>query len=313
MTRPAPQAALPDALAFRAAGRSAGLARPWAAVAADYWSLTKPRITVFNLVTAFTALWLATGGRPEARLVAVALAGTALSVASGCVLNNWLERDRDRLMACTRGRALPAGRVAPGSALAFGCGLGVAGVGLLAAAANPKSAFVAAFGIAYYAGVYTALKARTAWNTVAGGVAGSVPPLIAWAAATGGLAGPGWIVAALVFLWQPVHFWALSLSHVEDYRRAGVRMLPVTHGEPATRRSIVTWAVLLVAATLAAYGLGLAGPVYLGGAALLGAGLLGLAWTNLAAPGPAAARRLFHASNAYLALLFLLLVLDCRC
>ena len=283
---------------------------------ADYWSLTKPRITLLNLLTTFAASWLASGGRASAAQVGWTLLGTALAVASGAVLNCWVERDRDRLMERTSRRPLPAGRIAPANALLFGLLLGVAGTVVLALKLNLVSAAVAAGGIVFYAGIYTALlKPRTHWNTVLGGIAGSVPPLIGWTAVTGGLDPVGLAVAGIVFLWQPVHFWALALGCRDDYARAGIKMLPVTHGPEATSRQILLYTLLLVAASVWLAWLGAAGPYYLAVALIYGAFLLLLAVQNLAAAGAdlRVAWRLFHGSNAYLALLFLLLVLDCRC
>ena len=307
------QWAAPGASPAPAAGtRGASTGGPtWSVVVSDYLNLTKPRITLLNLVTTFAALWSASGGRPGWQLAAATLAGTALAVAAGGVLNCWVERERDGLMERTRRRPLPAGRLQPEAALRFGLVLAVAGVAVLALWTTPLAAAIAGGGILFYAWVYTALlKPRTHWNTVLGGLAGSVPPLIGWSAVTGGLNAQALAVTALVFAWQPVHFWALALLHTDDYRRAGIKMLPVTHGPAATRRQILLWTVLLLGASIAVYALDLAGYVYLAGALGFGAWLLVLAVRNLRDEGLATAARLFHTSNGYLALLYLLLILD---
>ncbi|HEX6988982.1 MAG TPA: UbiA family prenyltransferase, partial [Bacillota bacterium] len=160
-------------------------------------------------------------------------------------------------------------------------------------------------------GFYTAvLKTRTHWNTVLGSVAGAVPPLIGWTAATGRLDAAGLVVAAVVFAWQPVHFWALALKYTDDYRRAGIKMLPVTHGAAVTRRPILVWTVGMVAASLLVHRLGMGGPVYLAVAAAGGALMLWTAVDTLREQGTRAAWRLFHWSNLYLGVLYLLMILD---
>lgn len=279
---------------------------------ADLYALTKPRITYLNTITAFAALWVATGGQPTWAMLIAALFGTAFSVASGGVLNSWVERDRDRLMKRTAKRPLPAGRVDPRLALRFGIGLGVAGVTVLAALASWLSAAIALFGIVFYVVIYTAwLKGSTHWNTVLGSVAGSIPPLIGWTVGSGALTIGGLVIAGIVFLWQSPHFWALSLSYEEDYRNAGIKMLPVTHGQRVTKQHIMAYNVMFVAATAVAYALGLAGVVYLIVSMLLGGVLLVYSYRNLRAPDLAYARPVFHFSNLYLAAIFLLLIFDC--
>lgn len=280
----------------------------------DYVELTKPRITILNMITTLAALWIAAAGRPGWGLALATLLGSALSVASGAVLNCWVERDRDLLMERTRDRALPAGRVPPANALIFGIVLGVAGVALLAMATTGAAAAIALGGIIFYAGIYTAwLKPTTHWNTVLGSISGSIPPLIGWTAVTGSLNLEGLAIAALVFIWQPVHFWALAMMYADDYRRAGIKMLPVTHGFAVTRRHILKWSIFLVAASLSIYFLDLAGTFYLVTALGFGAYILVQSVKNLRDTGIREATKLFHASNLYLALLFVLLIIDCGC
>ncbi|MFO7246155.1 MAG: heme o synthase [Thermaerobacter sp.] len=298
----------------RPAAAGAALDRParsWRDVAADYLNLTKPRITLLNLITAFAALWLAARGRPEPATAAAAMVGTALSVASGAVLNCWVERERDGLMSRTSHRPLPAGRLPAQGALWFGVALGLVGVPVLWRWTTPLAAAIAAFGIVFYAGVYTALlKTRTHRNTELGAIAGAVPPLIGWTAVTGRLDLGALLVAGVVFAWQPVHFWALALKYTDDYRRAGIKMLPVTHGDRVTRRQILIWTVLMIAVSVALYPMGLGGVVYLAVAAAGGAVMLATAVQTLREEGTSAAWRLFHWSNLYLGVLYLLMIID---
>lgn len=303
-TRPAEAGAIhPPATARQGAGLRA--------VLADYLNLAKPRITLLNLITTFAALWLAARGRPGAGLLAATLVGTALSVGAGAVFNCWIERDRDGLMSRTRHRPLPAGRLPAAAAWRFGLLLAVAGLLVLGVWTTPLATGIAAGGIVFYAGIYTALlKTRTHWNTVLGAFAGAVPPLIGWTAVTGRLDLGALAVAGVVFAWQPVHFWALALKYTDDYRSAGIKMLPVTHGAQATRRQILVWTVLLLASSLLVYTLRLGGAVYLVAAVAGGALMLWAALQNLRDDGTQAASRLFHGSNIYLGVLYLLMIFD---
>ncbi|REJ32216.1 MAG: protoheme IX farnesyltransferase [Bacillota bacterium] len=214
-------------------------------------------------------------------------------------------------MSRTSHRPLPAGRLPAQGALWFGVALGLVGVPVLWRWTTPLAAAIAAFGIVFYAGVYTALlKTRTHRNTELGAIAGAVPPLIGWTAVTGRLDLGALLVAGVVFAWQPVHFWALALKYTDDYRRAGIKMLPVTHGDRVTRRQILIWTVLMIAVSVALYPMGLGGVVYLAVAAAGGAVMLATAVQTLREEGTSAAWRLFHWSNLYLGVLYLLMIID---
>ena len=285
------------------AAREAGL---------DAWiELTKPRIVSLVLCTGLPPLLLAAGRVPPARLLWGTLAGIALSAASAASFNHYFDRDVDALMRRTRTRPLPSGRLPASAATSLGFVLaGLAWVTLLVSA-NLLAAVLAMLSIAYYALLYTVwLKRRTPENIVIGGGAGASAPLIAWAAATGRVELPAVLLAAIVFLWTPPHFWALSLYRRDDYARAGIPMLPVTHGEAETRRRILLYTLVLVPVTLAVAPLARLGPVYWASAAALGALFVaGAERLRRRATVPDAVA-LFRYSILYLFALFLMMAVD---
>jgi protoheme IX farnesyltransferase len=237
-----------------------------------YVRLTKPRIVVLLLITTVPAMILAAGGLPPLWLVAATLAGGAVAAGSANAINMYLDRDIDEVMRRTRRRPLPAHTITPERALRFGFVLGAMSFYFLAIVVNVLAASLALAAIAFYIFVYTMwLKRTTAQNIVIGGAAGAAPALVGWAAVTGGLAAPAWVLFAIVFLWTPPHFWALSMRFSGDYAAAGVPMLPVVRGADETRRQILLYAVVLVAATLLLVPIGHMGPVYLTSAVALGA------------------------------------------
>lgn len=279
----------------------------------DYYQLTKPRIVLLILITTAATMSLAAGGLPEPSLLLWTLLGTGLAAAGGGVLNCYVDRDLDRLMERTRNRPLPAGRVAPGAALAYGLVLSVLGPAVVAWRVNALAAALALGAVLYYVLVYSVwLKRRTPQNVVIGGAAGAAGPLIGWAAATGRVDLPAWVLFLVIFLWTPPHFWALSLFAQEDYRRAGLPMLPVVRGEGETRRQIALYALALVPVTLSLTPLGVTGPLYLAAAVLLGGAFAWLALQLWRRPRKGLDRRLFAYSIAYLALLFAAVVGDAR-
>jgi len=272
----------------------------------DYLNLTKPRITLLVLITAFAGMWLAAHGLPSPELLVATLAGIGLAASSSSTLNNYIDREVDKRMARTRDRALPARRLQPEHALAWGIILGLASFALLATTVNGISAFLAVGTILFYVGIYTIwLKRTTPLCTSIGGIAGALPPLIGWTAVTGQFDLVPLALVAILFLWQPPHFWALALMRVEEYRAAGFPMLPVVGGEGITKRQMALYTVALVGASLWPYFLGVVGPLYLGIAALLGAGYLALTAKFIAQPiTEKSAKQLFLYSVCYLALLF---------
>lgn len=274
--------------------------------------LTKPSIISLVLFTGLPALLLAAGpGWPEARVFWGALVGIILSAASAASFNHYFDRDVDALMRRTQLRPLPSGTLPPVAALGLGFALAAAAWGVLMATTNLLASVVAMVNIFYYAVVYTVwLKRRTPQNIVIGGGAGASAPLIAWAAVTGRLDPPAWMLAAIIFLWTPPHFWALSLYRRDDYARAGIPMLPVTHGEAETRRQILGYTLVLVPVTLAVAPLTGLTLIYLVPAALLGAAFVALAVRLHRKPTTAHAMQLFRYSIVYLFALYLMMTVD---
>jgi len=273
--------------------------------------LTKPRIVSLVLFTGLPALLLAAHGWPAARVAWGALAGIALSAASAASFNHYFDRDIDALMRRTRMRPIPSGALPPIAAVLLGLALGAVALGLLLATTNLLAAGLALASILYYALFYTVwLKRRTPMNIVIGGGAGASAPLIAWAAVTGTVAVPAILLASIIFLWTPPHFWSLSLYRRDDYERAGIPMLPVTHGEAETRRQILLYAIVLVASTLSVAPLAGLGPLYVASASVLGVVFVAGAERLRRRPSVPNAQSLFRYSIAYLFLLFLMMSLD---
>jgi protoheme IX farnesyltransferase len=285
--------------------------RAAAAVLRDYVALTKPRIIALLLVTTVATMFAADPSGPAAATVLWTMLGGYLAAGGAGAINHYVDRDRDARMARTRGRPLVAGRIEPLHGLVFGVALGVLATVQLALTVNALAAALALCGLLGYVFVYTIwLKPLTPQNIVIGGAAGAVPPLVGWAAATGGLAPEALYPFGIVFLWTPPHFWALSLLIKEDYARTGVPMLPVVRGEATTRRQILVYTVVLVAFTLLPVASGFLGAIYAVTAAALGAAFTGLAVVLLRSRSRRAALRLYLSSLAYLALLFCAMAID---
>src|SRR5205814_2043255 len=210
------------------------------------------------------AMILAAGELPSIRLIAEVLVGGTLAAGGANTLNCWIERDRDQLMRRTRGRPLPTGQLPPTRALVFGLLLEAAAFALLWATVNLLSAALAVSAMLFYVFVYTIwLKPRSPQNIVIGGAAGAVPVVVGWAAVTGRVGAPAWVLFAIVFCWTPPHFWALSLRYFDDYRTAGFPMLPVARGVAAAVRQIVAYSVLVVGVTLVLFDVADVGVLYL--------------------------------------------------
>ena len=273
------------------------------ALAADYASLTKPRILLLLLITELGAMIAAARGWPGTSLTLAALAGGAFSAGGAAAVNCWFDRDIDAVMARTCTRPVPSGRIKPANALGFGVGLSALGVVLLALATNLLAAALALAGGLFYIFVYTIwLKRSTRQNIVIGGAAGAFPPLVGWAVVTGTVTPPALALFAVIFFWTPPHFWSLALLLRRQYRDVGVPMLPVVSSDLETRRSIVIYAVVLLGVSLLP-GIWL-GPLYTLGAAGLGGAFVWMAIRGLTSEGLGWASRLFHFSLAYLAVLF---------
>jgi protoheme IX farnesyltransferase len=293
--------------------RSSGVPTRGRAVRA-YVALTKPRIIELLLVTTVPSMVLAERGVPSLLLVLTTLVGGTLAAGSANTLNCYFDRDIDAKMHRTRRRPLatpdPAYVVTPQRSLLFAVVLAVVDTAVLGLGVNWLAAALADAAIVFYIVVYTlALKRRTASNIVIGGAAGSFPALVGWAAVTGGIGLPAVLLAAIVFVWTPPHFWALAMRYREDYARAGVPMLPVVAGPDVVTRKILVyaWATVATSLTLTLY----AGPVYgvcavgLGGWLLSSAHRLRFEVNSGRTPRPMA---LFHVTNSYLALLFVAVV-----
>jgi protoheme IX farnesyltransferase len=277
----------------------------------DYLALTKPGITLFVTLTSLVGFVLASPGGPRAARLAGVLAGTALVAGGAAVLNMVLERGLDARMQRTRGRPLPAGRVSPGRALAFGGALSVAGWAGLVSFGGPASAGVSFLTWALYLFFYTPLKPRTALATLVGAVPGALPPLIGWLAARPEL-GPGaFALFAIQFLWQIPHFLAVAWMYRDDYAAGGLPMLPVLDGAVTARQAVATSTALLFI-SLTPLAARLAGPLYAACALAAGTALLATAIALLVSRTRIAARRLFFASLAYLPVVCLGLLLDRR-
>ena len=284
-------------------------------VIADYSAISKPRILLLLLMVAWAAMFVAAGGAPGWKpFVAVTLGGAFSTAASGA-FNNVLERRRDARMGRTANRPVASGRISPAAATVYASVMALLSIAALALPGYTLAAELTAAAIAYYVLVYTvALKPATPHNIVIGGFAGSFPALIGWAAATGSLgwpaAVPALVLALLVFLWTPAHFWSLALLYKDDYAAAEYPMMPNVKGERSTRLQIFAYAWLTALCSLALLASGRAGWVYLAAALGLGALLVGRSWKLLADHSPKAYRSFFLFTIQYLGFLLLALMAD---
>ncbi len=280
-------------------------------VLADYTALTKPKVQSLLLLTTVTTMYVA--GHPSPWTVLLTLTGGYLSAGGAGAVNHYWDRDIDAQMKRTATRPIPAGRIAPGAALAFGLVLAAASFALLSLTVNLLAASLALSGFVGYVGVYTIwLKRRTPQNIVIGGAAGAVPPLVAWAATTGSLSWTAVYLFAIVFYWTPPHFWALSLLMKDEYAKVGVPMMPVVRGEAETRRQILLYSLLLYAVTQLPFCAGGFGTIYLVASMVLGGLFIAAAVRLYRRADRGAALRLYLYSLAYLALLFGAMVLDAQ-
>jgi len=281
------------------------------ATASDLMALAKPRITALVVFTTAIGLWLAPHGlRPLT--IALTLVGTVLIVAAANVLNMYLERDTDALMARTMNRPLPAHRMDPGVALRFGVALAAVSGPLLTFAVGALPGLLASIALVSYVLLYTPMKRQTATSLLVGALPGAIPPLIGWTAATERLDLPGVLLFAVMFLWQVPHFLAITLFRKEEYARAGLVVQPnEPGGEREARANIVRYTVALVAVSLLFVPLGVGRGAYLAVALMIGAVFLGYAIAGLRqGAGRRWARNLFLLSLLYLPVLFGALVID---
>jgi protoheme IX farnesyltransferase len=280
-------------------------------VVADYFELTKPKVQTLLLFTTVTAMEIA--GTPPAWKIAVTCLGGYLSAGGAGAVNHYYDRDIDAKMKRTASRPIPAGRIAPRSALIFGLVLATVSFVLLASAVNLLAASLALAGFVGYVGVYTIwLKRRTPQNIVIGGAAGAVPPLVGWAATRGSVSWTAVYLFAIVFYWTPPHFWALSLLMKDEYAKVAVPMMPVVRGERETRRQILLYTLLLYAISQLPFCAGAFGATYLIFSIPLGLAFIAGAVWLYRRPSRRAALRLYLFSLAYLALLFGAMVADLK-
>jgi protoheme IX farnesyltransferase len=276
---------------------------------AAYVALTKPRIIELLLITTVPAMVLAAGRWPGTWLVVATLIGGSLSAGGANALNMYYDRDIDEVMRRTRARPLARHEVAPRNALVFGVVLGVAGFAWLWVFTTLLAAALATAALLFYVLVYTmALKRSTVQNIVIGGAAGAAPTLVGWAAVSGTVGVPAWVLFLIVFYWTPPHFWALALRYKDDYAAAGVPMLPVVAGVEATTRRMLLYTGLMVGVSLLLVPLGGMSWIYLGAALGLGGWFLWDTWRVV--NHPEQALRLFTTSTIYLSALFAAVMLD---
>jgi len=272
-------------------------------------------VVALIVFTALVGMFLAVPGLPPLRESVAGLLGIWLAASSAAAVNHLIDRRIDTLMARTVHRPLPSGALTGAQVLVFALALGVLSMAVLVLWVNPLTAALTFASLIGYAVVYTGfLKRATPQNIVIGGIAGAAPPLLGWAAVTGMRGAWDWahalLLVLIIFVWTPPHFWALAIFRREDYARALVPMLPVTHGVAYTRWQILLYTVLLGVVTLLPYLVGMSGLFYLGGALVLGAVFLYYAWRLLAPPDELFAMRVFNYSVVYLMALFGFLLID---
>jgi protoheme IX farnesyltransferase len=276
-----------------------------------YFELTKPKVVALITFTAMVGTLLASSGVPPLATLAWASTGIALAAASAATLNHVLERQIDAQMARTRARPLPAGRVTRRRAMALAATLGALAMGILVALVNEVTAVLTFVSLIAYAGLYTLwLKHATPQNIVIGGVAGAMPPVLGWTAITGHVDANALLLFLIIFVWTPPHFWALAIARRAEYERAGIPMLPVTHGVAHARLQILLYTILLTVVTLLPFLTGMSGLLYLGAALILDAGFIYHSVALKRSSRPQLPMRVFRFSVSYLMWLFAALLID---
>ena len=298
---------------------SESIARPAAAAttttlpsqARQFYALTKPRVVQLIVFCAVIGMLLAAPGLPDWKPVLAATLGIWLVAAAAAAFNCIVEQRLDAKMARTAWRATASGQLSNAQTLTFSAVLGLAGSAILYLLVNPLTMWLTFATFVGYAVVYTVvLKPLTPQNIVIGGASGAMPPVLGWAAVRGEVGAEALLMCLIIFLWTPPHFWALALYRAEDYRRAGLPMLPVTHGNAFTRLHVLLYTLVLFAATLLPFIHGMSGPIYLAAALVLGAWFIALAWQLRRRYSEALARKTFRFSIWHLSLLFAALLLD---
>jgi len=278
----------------------------------SFLELTKPRITLLVLVVAYCGMVMAPGGSPPLELTFFTLLALALASSSSSVLNNFVDRHIDVVMDRTAGRSLPTGRVQPRHALIFGIISGASAVILMAWKVNLLTAGLSAFALLFYVFIYTIwLKRHTEHCTVIGGIAGALPPVMGLTAVTGEIGLTALVMFAILFVWQPPHFWALAMIKKEEYRLAGIPMLPVVKGEGPTKRQMLYYTIVLFPTALTPWFFDISGQLYLALAIIMNIIYLGWTVVYVSRPfNPVSSRKLFFFSILYIAVIFTALLLD---
>ncbi|GAA3568045.1 MAG: heme o synthase [Pseudomonadales bacterium] len=277
----------------------------------DFLELTKPRVVALMILTAVIGMLLAEPGLPSWRALLFGNLGIALLAGAAAVVNHVVDQKVDTVMARTRKRPVATGRLAPLDALLFALTLALAGMVVLVWQVNLLTAWLTLASLVGYAGVYTLfLKRATPQNIVIGGLAGAMPPLLGWTAVTGQVDGHALLLVLIIFAWTPPHFWALAIHRKEEYAKAGIPMLPVTHGNRYTELHILLYTLMLLAASLLPFVTGMSGTLYLVGALVLGLRFLHYAIRLLRGDDRRVALATFKYSITYLMALFVVLLVD---
>ncbi|WP_111641519.1 heme o synthase [Marinimicrobium alkaliphilum] len=277
----------------------------------DYYELCKPRVVMLMILTAIIGMLLAVPGMVPLDVLLIGNLGIALCAGSAAAVNHMVDRHVDQKMARTLNRPVARGRVEPLQAMLFAAVLGLAGMALLVVFINTLTAVLTLASLLGYALVYTLfLKRATPQNIVIGGIAGAAPPLLGWTAVTGEIHGHALLLVLIIFAWTPPHFWALAVHRKDDYAKADIPMLPVTHGEQYTKVHILLYTIIMILVTLLPWITGMLGWLYLAGAVALGAGFLYWSLVLLFTDRPTAGMDTFKYSIVYLMTLFVVMLLD---
>jgi protoheme IX farnesyltransferase len=278
---------------------------------AQYWALTKPRVTQLAVFCAVIGMFLATPELPDWRIVVAATVGIWLLAGAAFAVNCLVEREIDSRMARTARRPMARGEITVPQTLAFSGVIGGAGMWVLYSFVNPLTMWLTFATFVGYAVIYTMLlKPATPQNIVIGGLSGAMPPALGWAAIANDVPMQAWLLVLIIFIWTPPHFWALALYRRDDYAKSGLPMLPVTHGLAFTQFHVLLYTIALVATTLLPYAVGMSGLIYLAAAVVLDAIFLWYAWQIYRHYSDLIARKTFAYSIVYLSLLFAALLID---
>ncbi|ANS87920.1 Protoheme IX farnesyltransferase [Vibrio scophthalmi] len=281
------------------------------AVWRSYLALTKPKVVMLMLLTTLVGMCLAMPGSLPLQQSVLGMLGIGLMASSAAAFNHLIDRRIDAVMARTHRRPLPQGEMSPMRVAGFATTLGAVGFAILLFTVNPLTAWLTFASLLGYAVVYTMyLKRATPQNIVIAGIAGAMPPLLGWSAVTGELHSHAWLLVMIIFIWTPPHFWALAIHRRDDYAKADIPMLPVTHGIEYTKTSILLYTILLALVCLLPALVGMSGPLYWIGSIVLSAGFIGYAWKLKYQPTEKTAIETFKFSIYHLMLLFVLLLVD---